>query len=141
VATAGQGHSQGIAPQRRGLGWRSTGTGRQGIIDGAPRLAMPSTGARVLIYSGRSARVRAALLTVAYLLACGVMAGLHSIGLRVADAADVADDAQSEATEARRIAEDTQQDVDTLYDDVDGLRADVTDLQQAVAAVSSRVQR
>jgi methyl-accepting chemotaxis protein len=95
----------------------------------------------VLRYSARSARARAALLTCAYLLVCVVVAGFHAISLRIAGAADAADDAQSEATEARRMIEDTQQDVATLNDDMDGLQGDVDDLHQTVAALRGRVQQ
>lgn len=60
---------------------------------------------------GRSARARAAILTVAYLLVCSVVAGLHSISERIGELTDALDAMRAEvAAQAAEQSDDTSDD-------------------------------
>lgn len=64
-----------------------------------------------MFYQARSARARAAVLTVAYLLVCSVVAGLHSISERIGELTDALDSFRAEvAAEAAEQSDDTSDD-------------------------------
>ena len=63
-----------------------------------------------MLYQGRSARARAAILTVAYLLFCSVVAGLHSISMRIGELTDALDAFRAEV--AAQAAEESDETLD-----------------------------
>ena len=64
-----------------------------------------------MFYQGRSARERAAILTVTYLLVCSVVAGLHAISQRIGELTDALDAFRAEvAAQAAEESDDTSDD-------------------------------
>ncbi len=64
-----------------------------------------------MFYRGRSARERAAILTVAYLLVCSVLASLHSISERMGELTDALDAFRAEvAAQAAEESDDASDD-------------------------------
>ena len=80
----------------------------------------------------RSPRARAALLTIAYLGLCLVLASAQQIITRLGNVESSADSAVSDAAEVKEMAEQTASDLSDVSDTVDDLQSQVEDLQSRV---------